>query len=108
MIEMLPACAHSTSILWTLEAVGPASAHRFDLTTGSVCLAIWLYLLLAHGRFWMVQRLGAHRSPPAKVSGPIAVVIPARNEADVVGKSVSSLLRQNCAASLHIFVIDDN
>jgi len=38
----------------------------------------------------------------------IAVIIPARNEADVVGKSVASLLRQSCVDALHIFVVDDN
>jgi hopene-associated glycosyltransferase HpnB len=38
----------------------------------------------------------------------IAVIIPARNEADVIGTSVASLLRQSCVDSLHIFVVDDN
>lgn len=36
------------------------------------------------------------------------VVIPARNEADVIGKSMGSLLQQSCAGSVHIFVVDDN
>jgi hopene-associated glycosyltransferase HpnB len=38
----------------------------------------------------------------------IAVIIPARNEVDVVGQSVASLLRQSCVDALHIFVVDDN
>ncbi len=38
----------------------------------------------------------------------IAVIIPARNEADVIGRSITSLLRQSCADALHIFVVDDN
>jgi hopene-associated glycosyltransferase HpnB len=38
----------------------------------------------------------------------IGVIIPARNEADVIGTSVASLLRQSCVDSLHIFVVDDN
>ena len=38
----------------------------------------------------------------------IAVIIPARNEADVIGRAVASLLRQTCAEQLHIFVVDDN
>jgi hopene-associated glycosyltransferase HpnB len=36
------------------------------------------------------------------------VIIPARNEADVIGKSVSSLLQQSDIADLQIFVVDDN
>jgi len=38
----------------------------------------------------------------------IAVIIPARDEADVIGTSVASLLRQSCVDALHIFVVDDN
>ncbi len=38
----------------------------------------------------------------------IAVIIPARNEADVIGTSIASLLQQSCVDALHIFVIDDN
>jgi hopene-associated glycosyltransferase HpnB len=38
----------------------------------------------------------------------IAAIIPARNEADVIGRSVSSLLRQSCIEDLHILVVDDN
>ncbi len=38
----------------------------------------------------------------------IAVIIPARNEAKVIGKSVASLLGQSCVDSLRIFVVDDN
>jgi hopene-associated glycosyltransferase HpnB len=56
----------------------------------------------------MVQQLVAPTLPPATIIAPIAVVIPARNEADVIGRSVRSLLRQSCADTLHIFVVDDN
>jgi hopene-associated glycosyltransferase HpnB len=38
----------------------------------------------------------------------IAVVIPARDEADVIGRAVTSLLGQSCVAALQIFVVDDN
>ncbi len=75
---------------------------------GVIGLLAWLYLVLGHGRFWRVRRLGAPKLPPAKITAPIAVVIPARNEADVIGKAVRSLLRQTCADSLRIFVVDDN
>ncbi len=38
----------------------------------------------------------------------IAVIMPARNEANVIGTSIASLLRQSCVDALHIFVVDDN
>ena len=48
--------------------------------------------------------------PPCSITPPftIAVIIPARNEADVIGRAVASLLQQTCAEQLHIFVVDDN
>ena len=82
--------------------------HLSALIAGFVCVILWLYLLLAHGRFWMVQRLGAREAPLSAIPGPIAVVIPARNEADVIGDAVRSLLQQSCAGAIHIFLVDDN
>ena len=38
----------------------------------------------------------------------VAVVVPARNEADVVADSVSSLLQQNWAGKIDVFLVDDN
>ncbi|MGB8886666.1 MAG: glycosyltransferase [Candidatus Korobacteraceae bacterium] len=83
-------------------------ADSLAVIAGSICVLAWLYLLLAHGRFWMVERWRARNSTLAKISGPIAVVIPARTEAEVIGRTVVSLLRQSCASTMHIFVVDDN
>src|SRR5271165_6953795 len=80
--------------------------HSLPLMAGIACALTWTYLLLAHGHFWMVQRLGAEIAPLAD-AGLIAVIIPARNEADSIGKSVISLLEQSYAGPIHIFVIDD-
>src|SRR5664280_3431478 len=82
--------------------------HSSALIAGFVCVILWLYLLLAHGRFWMVQRLGAREARLSAIPGPVAVVIPARNEADVIGDAVHSLLQQSCAGAIHIFLVDDN
>ncbi len=80
--------------------------HPFAIA-GLLCVMIWLGLLLSRGRFWMVQRLGAEVAPLAE-TGLIAIVIPARNEADVIGSAMGSLLRQSCAGSMHIFLVDDS
>lgn len=78
------------------------------LVCATISLLAWLCLLLFRGRFWQVSRLQA--VPPQKiaVSGPIAVVIPARNEANNIARAVGSLLAQSCADALHVFVVDDN
>lgn len=68
---------------------------------------IWLYLLIFHGTFWRIDRaqLPAVRSSRSTV---VAVVVPARNEADVIARAVSSLVRQDFNGELHLFVVDDN
>jgi len=77
------------------------------LVLSIVVLLIWLYLLLFHARFWRVKQL--HLPEPAtRESARVAVVIPARNEADVIARSVSSLLRQNFTGEIRVFVVDDN
>ncbi len=80
--------------------------HLFVIA-GFLCVIIWLYLLVARGRFWMVTRLVAEAAP-LSATGLVAVVIPARNEADVIGRSVKSLLQQRCEGSIRVFVVDDN
>jgi hopene-associated glycosyltransferase HpnB len=83
--------------------------HSLAFILGTVCVLAWIYLLAGRGRFWMVNRLGTEsRAPDAASCGLIAVIIPARNEADVIGRAVSSLLEQRFAGSLHVFVVDDN
>src|SRR5664279_2178134 len=74
--------------------------------TGAVSLAIWLYLLLARGAFWHMRPDvcgGAPRSPAPSVTA----VVPARNEADVVGRSMASLGAQRYAGEFHIILVDD-
>ena len=70
-------------------------------------LLIWLYLLLLHGRFWRVNRLHLPEVAAAE-SKRIAVLIPARNEADAIARAVSSLLRQSFSGDVRLFVVDDN
>ena len=75
---------------------------------GAVSLAIWTYLVFGRGGFW---RLRDHDSPLPEQGVPVrsvAIIIPARNEAEVIGHAVRSLLAQNYAGRLHIFLVDDD
>src|SRR5262245_2669404 len=74
---------------------------------GALTVLIWLYLLLAHGHFWQIKRLIL--PTPAVPIAPltVAVIIPARDEAEVVGRSVSSLLSHAGDHSIHVFLVDD-
>lgn len=77
-------------------------------------LLIWLYLLIGRGGFWREpRRLGALETStlaPAPPEGPprsVVVVIPARDEAQVIGAAIGSLLRQRFNGSLQVVVVDD-
>src|SRR5215469_6991636 len=82
--------------------------HLAGLITGAACLAVWAYLLVLHGGFWRVWRLQAPILPPSTVDGGLAVVIPARDEADHIAAAVRSLLEQQFVKQVHVFVVDDH
>lgn|SRR5581483_2930616 len=74
--------------------------------SGALSLGSWCYLTLLRGGFWRVREEvepGVNGVPTAAV----AVIIPARNEAEVVGAAIRSLLSQDYRGPLHIFVADD-
>jgi hopene-associated glycosyltransferase HpnB len=73
---------------------------------GDLTLAIWIYLIAFRGGFWRLERLRAPQSePPAR---SVVAVIPARDEADMIGGAIASLLAQDYAGSLHIVLVDDH
>jgi hopene-associated glycosyltransferase HpnB len=74
--------------------------------TGAVSLAVWLYLLVARGGFWRMRGevpAGRLRTPAPSVTA----VMPARNEADVVGLSVASLAAQLYPGEFNMILVDD-
>jgi hopene-associated glycosyltransferase HpnB len=77
----------------------------FSIAAAS-CL-IWLYLIGARGKFWRVAP-AALPSLEAASASRIAVIVPARNEADVIAQPVLSLLQQDYSGPLHVFVVDDH
>jgi hopene-associated glycosyltransferase HpnB len=74
-------------------------------------LAIWLYLLAARGGFWQAREReegGPVGNPPGSRHWPIiSAVIPARDEAECIGETVASLLRQDYPGAFDIIVVDD-
>jgi hopene-associated glycosyltransferase HpnB len=70
-------------------------------------LLAWLYLMLARGGFWQVSHHVASASAQRCASAQVVAVIPARDEAAVIGDTVRSLLLQKFAGSLQVIVVDD-
>lgn len=75
---------------------------------GALSCLIWLVLIAGWGRFWRVSTPADGLTVRPELAPRVAVVIPARNEADVIGPVVSALLEQDYPGPLHIFVVDDH
>ncbi|WP_114809877.1 glycosyltransferase [Paraburkholderia kururiensis] len=74
-----------------------------------ISLLIWCVLLFARGGFW--RERPAAPLPVAEPAGgwpAVVAVVPARNEADVIAKAVTSLLMQDYAGAFHVIVVDDH
>jgi hopene-associated glycosyltransferase HpnB len=73
----------------------------------AIPLASWIYLLLARGHFWRVRE--DYLDPKPLENWPhIAVIVPARNEAQTISQAVSSLAEQDYAGEFSIIVVDDH
>jgi len=77
-----------------------------------VSLVVWCVLLFARGGFWRTRC-----APPIAADAlrafddawpAVVAVVPARNEADVIGAAVTSLIEQTYAGAFHVVVVDDH
>jgi hopene-associated glycosyltransferase HpnB len=69
---------------------------------------IWTYLLLGRGLFWLARERDDRGEPAEPAQWPTVVAVtPARNEADVIARSVGSLLTQDYPGDFHLILIDD-
>ncbi|MFH7597559.1 glycosyltransferase [Streptomyces racemochromogenes] len=69
-------------------------------------LAAWLWLTLAQGMFWRTDVRLPPRTAPARWPS-VAVVVPARDEAGVLPRSLPSLLAQDYPGPAGIVLVDD-
>jgi hopene-associated glycosyltransferase HpnB len=74
--------------------------------TAVVSLVAWLWLLLCQGFFWRTDVRLPRREDPADWP-PVCVVVPARDEAEVLPASLPSLLAQRYPGRAEIFLVDD-
>src|SRR5262249_25648193 len=78
-----------------------------NVLIASMVLAMWLYLLLGRGFFWL-GRERDDQAPAGQGSWPFVVaVIAARDEAECVGATVTSLLRQDYPGIFAVILVDD-
>jgi hopene-associated glycosyltransferase HpnB len=80
----------------------------------SMVLVVWLYLIAARGGFWraavrddQIVPVAASRGAESSIWPAVTAVIPARDEAECVGQTVASLLRQNYPGAFNVVLVDD-
>lgn len=77
------------------------------LGLAAIAVVIWMGLLTVWGQFWRAdQRLDQHSPSPA-VWPTVAVIIPARDEADLIDVTVHSHLTQSYPGPLSLVLVDD-
>jgi hopene-associated glycosyltransferase HpnB len=76
---------------------------------GLLPLLIWLILLLGRGMFWRARERDDRLEPAQDLSHwpSVTAVVPARNEADVIARSIGSLLAQDYPGRLRVILVDD-
>jgi hopene-associated glycosyltransferase HpnB len=74
-------------------------------SVATLTAATWSYLALARGSFWRIKNAEPDAGDKAGFSGGVVAVIPARNEAELIGPVVTSLLNQ-CVAT-PVLLVDD-
>ena len=78
------------------------------LTLTFISLITWLFLLLFWGQFWRVNhQLETNKSVIEKPLPTVCIIVPARNEANVIPISLRSLLLQDYTGNFTIFLVDD-
>ena len=79
------------------------------LLLGYLPLAIWIYLIVARGGFWLARERDDRSdfaSEPARWP-PVTAVVPARNEAETIAAAISSLLAQDYPGTFRVVLVDD-
>ncbi|MGJ3648365.1 glycosyltransferase [Sphingomonas sp. GlSt437] len=76
---------------------------------GALTLAIWVYLIALHDGFWLTGERDTNPLSEEPLHWPpVIAVVPARDEAEVIARSIGSLLDQDYPSDFHIILVDDN
>jgi hopene-associated glycosyltransferase HpnB len=79
------------------------------LAIAIIAAGAWAYILFLRGGFWRTRERDDLDAPPDPETWPsVVAVVPARNEADVIGASIGSLVAQDYPGPFRILLVDDS
>jgi len=94
------------------SSIAKYTVPHIALYAAALSLLIWLSLAFARGAFWRLRRtetaLAAAEEHSARSWPRVAIMVPARDEADSIAACVASLAQQDYPGSFSIIVIDDH
>lgn len=81
-----------------------------ELVVTLLPILIWIVLLIFRGAFWQVSEVLEDRDNQNLLTSypTVCAVIPARNEADLLEKTLQSVLIQDYPGTFNIVLVDDN
>jgi hopene-associated glycosyltransferase HpnB len=82
-----------------------------SLALAALSCAAWLYLLAARGGFWRAAQRDDEPAPMASQPSAwprVVAVIPARDEAELIGGTLAALLKQDYRGGFAAIVVDDD
>jgi len=85
---------------------GAAQVSTLELAL-LTCAAVWLYLLLARGGFWLSRVRDDGEFPDPRKWPSVVAIVPARDEAALIGQSIGSLAAQDYDGDFSILLVDD-
>ena len=85
------------------------SASHLTLALGGLSLVIWIVLIAGRGGFWLARERDTRDVPPEPAAWPeVTAVVPARDEAEVIARSIGSLLAQDYPGAFRVILVDDS
>jgi hopene-associated glycosyltransferase HpnB len=78
------------------------------IVVSALALAIWIALLIARDGFWQARERDDVPSLEPEQWPSVVAVVPARDEAEVIGRTISSLQAQDYPGYFSIVLVDDN
>src|SRR5437879_5557937 len=77
----------------------------------SMSVLAWVFIWLHPAKPWDFQPVGDDDEPPPLPNGMhfprVAIIVPARNEAESLPRTLPALLRQDYPAEYAVYLIDD-